>query len=205
MGRPYHAEAGGHRAGLHFVDAQDLEGGRRPHDVHDGVMAPDLVEVDLVDRPPMEPGLHIGQHGEGVQGSPGDPLGKSGLADQPDDVGMGPHHHRVLGADHGTGGRDAGPKDRLDVERPAAERQPPQQGQHLTEVGAGIEQAAEGHVPGDPREAVEPSQRAGRRSSSVGPGRGADPVHEPHRTGPLTTASGRWRTPPRIRCRFPPR
>ena len=153
-------EPGGHRAGPHLVDAQDLEGGRRPHHVDDGVVAADLVEVDLVDRAAVEPSLHLGQRREGGQGPPGDPLGQPGLADQADDVGVGPHHHVVLGAHHRPGGGDATPQHRLDLEGPAPEGQPLEQGQHLVEVGAGIEQAAERHVPGDPGEAVEPGHRA---------------------------------------------
>ena len=93
--------------------------------------------------------------------------------------------------DHGPGGGDPAPQDRLDVERPAAERQPFEQAEHLVEVGTGVDQAPECHVPGDAGEAVEPGDGA--------TGTGAVAVDG------LTAASGRRRTPRRSRCRCRPR
>ena len=55
VGRPDHPGPGGHRAGPDLVDAEHLEGRRRAHDVDDRVVAAHLVEVDLVDRPAVEP------------------------------------------------------------------------------------------------------------------------------------------------------
>ena len=109
-------------------------------------------------------GLDVGQRREGGQGPTGHPVGKAGLFDQPDDVGVGADHHVVVDADHGLRRGDAPPQDRLHLERPAAEWEALQQGQDLAEVGARIQQASERHVPGDAGEAVEPGHRpTGRR------------------------------------------
>ena len=59
--------ATGRRA--HLVDPEHLERGRRAHDVDDRVVPPDLVEVHLVDGPPVQGGLDLGQRAEHGQGA----------------------------------------------------------------------------------------------------------------------------------------
>ncbi len=67
--------------------------------------------------------------------------------------------------------------------------QPLQQREHLVEVGAGVEQAAEGHVPGDAGEAVEPGRRVvdgGRPSADRR--HGSDPGHRAGGAEPVVDA-----------------
>ena len=58
--------------------------------------------------------------------------------------------------DEGSGGSDTGPLDVLHLEAPALDREPAEEGRHLVDVGAGVEQRTEGHVAGDAGEGVEP-------------------------------------------------
>ena len=81
---------------------------------------------------------------------------------RPDDVGVGAHDDVVGDLHHRQGGRHPGPEHGLGSEPPAVKRQAFQEAQDLIEVGAGVEEAAERHVPGDPGEAVEPGQRRDR-------------------------------------------
>ena len=170
MSSAHHAGAGGHRAGPDVVDAQHLEGGARPHHVDDGVEATQLVEVDLLGRTPVEPALDLGHGGEDGLGPIADPLGKAGLDDQARDVGVGAHDGGLVGSDVDLGGGHARPQHGLGFQLPSAHRQPPEQGPDLVEVGAGIDQAPEGHVAGDPGEAVEPGERATGHVSPGGDG-----------------------------------
>ena len=80
--------------------------------------------------------------GERVQSPSCHSCGQAGLLDQPDDVRVGPHDDVVGRLHHGPGRRDAGPEDRLGAEAPTPERAAAAGGEHLGEVGAGIEQAA---------------------------------------------------------------
>ena len=78
---------------------------------------------------------------------------------------VGAHDRGLLGDDVDLGGGDAAAQHRLGVERPAADRQPLEQLADLVEVGAGVDERAERHVAGDAGEAVEPGDRAARRSA----------------------------------------
>ena len=80
------------------------------------------------------------------------------------DVGRGAHDGRLLGVHVDLGAADAGAHDRLGLELPPADRQALAQLAHLVEVGAGVDERAQGHVAGDPGEAVEPGD-ASRHSS----------------------------------------
>ena len=82
-------------------------------------------------------------------------------------MGVGPDHHVVAHGDDGVGSGDATPQHLLHFERPTAEREPLEEGKHLAQVGAGVQQAPESHVAGDAGKAVEPSQMA-----AAGKGRG---------------------------------
>ena len=73
VGRPHHAGPGGDRAGPDLVHAQHFQGGGGADHVDDGVEPADLVEVDLLGRPPVQPPLDVGQRPERPQRPGGDP------------------------------------------------------------------------------------------------------------------------------------
>jgi hypothetical protein len=161
VGGPDHAGAGGHGAGLHLVDAEHLQRGGRADDVDDGVEAAHLVEVDLLGRTAVQPALDLGQRGEGGEGPGRHPFRQTGLGDQAGDVGRGANDAGLLGPDVGLGGGDAAPEHRLDLQLPALDRELAEQAADLVRVGAGVDERAQRHVAGDPREAVEPGDRPG--------------------------------------------
>ena len=76
--------------------AEYLERRRRSDHVDDGVVAADLMEVDLVHRPAVQSGLDLGKRGEGGQCSTGHPIGQPSLFHQPHDVRVGADHHVVV-------------------------------------------------------------------------------------------------------------
>ena len=154
-------------------------------------VAADLVEVDLGRRPAVEPALHLGQPGEGGQRPLAGPVGQAGLGDQPDDVGVGAHHLGVGRVHPDVGARQPGPQDRLGLEGPAADGQGDQLAFDQGQVGAGVDQAAEGHVAGDAGEAVPPGDGRHDRPGCLT----ADP------RGP---GCGRRRRRHRSRCRCRP-
>ncbi len=177
VGGADHARTGGHRAGRHLVDAEDLEGRGHPDDVDDGVDAAQLVEVHGLGRAPVDASLDLGQRGEGGAGPGQHPLGQPGLLEEARDVGPGADHRRGRRVHHHAGGTDAVALGGLDLEGPPRHRDPLDEGPHLVGVGAGVDEGAERHVPGDAGEAVEPGERApavshGRRGHrGVGPRR----------------------------------
>ncbi len=151
-----HARAGDHDRRVDRVDLQHLEGGAGADHVDDGVEAAHLVEVHLLGRPAVEVPLGLGQRAEDRQRPAADPLGQPGLLHERGDVGGRAHDGGVLDLDVDLGGRDAAAQHRFGLEPPAAHRQPLDHRAHLVDVGPGVEQRPQGHVPGDPREAVEP-------------------------------------------------
>ena len=66
----------------------------------------------------------------------------------------------------GLGGGDAAAQHRFELELPAADREPLDQLDDLVAVGTGIDEGAQRHVAGDPREAVEPGEADHLRAPS---------------------------------------
>jgi hypothetical protein len=161
VGGPDHAGARGHGAGLHLVDVEHLQCGGDAHDVDDGVEPAHLVEVDLLGRAAVQPPLDLGQRGERGERPGGDPFRQPGLRHQAGDVGGGADDGGLLGPDVGLGGGDAAPEHRLDLQLPAVHGKLAEQAADLVGVGPGVDERAERHVAGDPREAVEPGDRPG--------------------------------------------
>ena len=118
-----------------------------------------LVEVHLRGRSPVQPALHLGQAGEGGQGPLAGPVGQAGLGDETHDVGVGADHLGVAGPHPHVGAGQPGPQHGHGLERPAADGQGDQLALDQRQVGAGVDQAAEGHVAGDAGEAVPPGDR----------------------------------------------
>ena len=183
------------------VDPEDLEGGGHAHDVDDGVETADLVEVHVVDGHPVERRLDLGQGRERGQGPFRDPGGQACAGDDGGDLGVGPGRPVLLGAHHGTGPGDAASEHALDVERPPAHREPPEQPPHLADVGSCVDERSEGHVPGDAGEAVEPRHPLAGHERSVTSGVTGGVTHG----GPARRGCGRRRRQPRSRCQSPPR
>src|SRR5579875_419763 len=75
----------------------------------------------------------------------------------------------VVGVHEDPGRRQAGPLGLRSVQLPAADGEPSQARQHFGDVGAGVEQAAKGHVPGDTREAVPPKRSLRNRPRRCSP------------------------------------
>ena len=159
------AAPGGHRRGAHLVDAQHLECGRRPHDVDDRVVPADLVEVHLVDGPPVQRGLDGGQRAEHGQRPLGHPRRQCGVLNESGDGPMGADHH-VVAADDGARACDPSPHALVQPQVPAREGEPVQQGTDLVDVGPGVNERPERHVPCDTGEAVEPRHRLGARGGA---------------------------------------
>ena len=153
--------------------SEQLERGARPDDVDDGVERADLVEVDLVgaatpwSRPSPRPG---GRRRRGRGRGPGR-AGRRRPSERADRRRTVRWWSGSSGAWHdGAGGPQARPLDGLGSERPSRRhRQAGDSVPDLVDVGAGVEQGAERHVPGDAGEAVEPGERARRRSGPAGP------------------------------------
>ena len=162
MGAAYHAQAGGDGAGEHCVDIQEFEGDARAHDVDDGVDAADLVKVDGRRIAAVHAALDLGEDGESGQRPITDAVRKSGLLDQALDVGVGAHDRRLVGGDVNLGAGDAAALHGLGVDVPPTQRETHEVAHDLVEVGAGVDERTEGHVAGDPGEAVEPGGRAHR-------------------------------------------
>ncbi|MDZ7733551.1 MAG: hypothetical protein U5R31_11070 [Acidimicrobiia bacterium] len=144
---------------MDLVDVEDLQRGAGADHVDDGVDAADLVEVDLLGRPPVQPPLGFGQGGERGERTRPDALGQPGLLDEPGDVRSRANHRGRFRPDVDLGGTDATPEHRLGLEAPTGDGEPATDLTHLVEVGTGVDQRAHGHVAGDPREAVEPGER----------------------------------------------
>ena len=106
----------------------------------------------------MQPSLGLGERREGRQRPLLHPLRKAGLGDEALDVGGGANDRRVRRLDVHLGRGDAASEHRLLVDRPPAHRQTLELAANLVEVGPGVDQRAECHVPGDAGEAVEPGQ-----------------------------------------------
>ena len=158
VGGPDHAGAGDDGGRPHLVDAEHLEGGAGADDVDDGVEPADLVEVDLLRRATVEAALGVGQRREGGQRAGRHAVGQPGLLDERRDVRRRADDRGVLRVHVQLGGRDPAAQHRLGLDRPAADRQALEQGPHLVEVGAGVDQRSERHVAGDAGEAVEPGE-----------------------------------------------
>ena len=115
----------------------------------------------------VEGRLDLGQAFEDGERPSGDPTGQRGRLEQGHDVAVGAAGTVVaVPLDDGPGGRHAAPQHRLDGQAPSVHGSRRRSGQDLAEVGAGVEQAAERHVPGDAREAVEPRHRARVRGAA---------------------------------------
>ena len=99
----------------------------RADHVDDGVVAPDLVEVDLsAGRRCRRPSTSASA-AKVASARAGHPIGQARLGDQADDVGVGTHHDWSCTRDDRPGGGDAAPQHGLDLQRPAADGQPLEQ------------------------------------------------------------------------------
>ena len=121
---------------------------------------PDLVEMDLLGWATVQPALDLGQGRERVRERAGSP-GRAGGPPRPGPrCGRGCAPRRRRSSRPRRGWRRCRPAARA---RPAGSSPRGAAGaacrEHLVEVRSGIEQAAERHVAGDAREAVEPRHR----------------------------------------------
>jgi hypothetical protein len=178
---PGHAQAGGDRGGEGSLYPEHGEGERGARDVDDRVDRSHLVEGDQVDLLSVHPGLGLGQ-------PPEDPLRQvervrreCRRVEERADAGVRPDDARGRGLDlyplrvepvrfyilH------------LDVER--LEGQLGQLFAEQVEIRPGVDQGGEGHVAGDPGDAVE--------------------VRQPHRLSPGSARCDGPRGLPRSRCR----
>ena len=165
VGRPHHSEADRDRRTGHLVDTQHLERGTGTHHIDDGIDPAHLVEVDLIGRSAVEATLGGGEgpeHGQSPRLHSGRKLG---VGHQALDVGRGANHRRLLDPHVDLGSTDSAPQHRLHLQRPPRQAQPPQDGCHLLDRRASVDQRAQGHVAGDAGEAVEP----GRGHRGTGP------------------------------------
>ena len=144
-----------------LVDPEDFEGRARTDHVDDGVDPADLVEVDLVWWPAMEPAFGDGEGGEHGARPDAAPAPASVLRRRVPGCGRRCDHGGLGGVDVDLGTGDAAPQDRLGLELPLGHRQPLEQFLDLVEVGAGVDQRAQGHVAGHAGEAVEPCRGHG--------------------------------------------
>ncbi len=120
MRAAHHTRSRCDRRSRYLVDAEHLESGGRPDDIDDGIVPTDLVEVDLVDGPPVQGGLDGSQLVEDRLGACRHPWRQRGLFDEGGDHAVGAHHH-VVASDDGTGAGDAASDVVLEVEVPARE------------------------------------------------------------------------------------
>ena len=168
MGAAHGAAPRCHRRGAHLVDPEHFECGRRPDDVDDRVVPADLVEVDLLDRAPVQHRLDGGEQAEHGQRALRHPRREGRLLDQRRDRPMGADDHVVAGDDRTRAG-DASPHARLEPQVPTGKGEPVEQPADLVDVRPGVDERAEGHVAGNAREAVEPGDR---RCDGLGLGHG---------------------------------
>ena len=167
VGGTDHPGARRHRAGMDGVDPQDLERSGGAHHVDDGVEPPDLVEVDLFGRPPVQLPLDVGQRPERTQCPAGDPLGSRASSTIPV---MCAAVRTTADSTTWTCALVAAMPPRSTgsaSSRQPSDRQPPQQLAYLVEVGP---RRSATPVPCRPRsrEAVEPRD-GGRAVSDTGP------------------------------------
>ena len=85
-----HAPAHGQGAAKDPGDSQILQAVRRAHHVHDGVQAPQFVEVDRFQGLAVNPGLNLPQEAEGGQAPGLDRFGQVRRLDQGADLPVGP-------------------------------------------------------------------------------------------------------------------
>ncbi len=149
VGAAHHPDAVRHRTGVDLLDAEQFEGGAGTDHVDDGVDAPDFVEVHALGWAAVEMALGPGQHLERGQRPLADAVGQACLFDHAGDVGRGAHHRARLGMDVDLRSGDAGAHDRLGLQAPPTDREPLTQRAHLVDVGTGVDERAERHVPGD--------------------------------------------------------
>ena len=168
VGGSHHPGAGDDHRAVHDVDVEHLERRAGADDIDDGVEAADLVEVDLLGRPAVEASLGLGEGGEDGEGAAADAIGEPGLLDQGRDVGGRAHDRRLVGVDVGLGRADAAAEHGLRLEAPAVHGEALDHGADLVDVGARVDERAEGHVAGDAGEAVEPGEPGHGMSPEVG-------------------------------------
>ena len=114
-----------------------------------------FVKVDLIHGAPVQARLGFGQGAKYGERSSGHAVGQGRRFNQSDNVGVRPDHDVVRDRHHGPGGGDAPTQDRLGAERPAGKGQALQHGLDFVDIGAGVEQAAQGHVAGNAGKAME--------------------------------------------------
>ena len=173
---------------LHLVDAEHLERGGRPHDVDDGVVPADLVEVHLVDGPPVQRGLDRGQRAEHGQRPRRHPRRQAASSIR---AAMTPWVRTTTSspADDGRRAGDAAPHALARPAGPSPGRASRSSRARTSSTSAPASMSEpERHVPGDAGEAVEPGHR--RRCTVV---------------ALVTAAAGRRRRRRRSRCRCRPR
>ena len=167
----------------HLVDAEHLERGGRPDDVDDGVVPTDLVEVHLVDGAAVQGGLDRGQRAEDRQGPRRDPGGQGGSSMR---AAITPWV-RTTTSSPPTRARVQAMPPRMPSSnsrcQPGRARRSSSARTSSTSA-PGVDERAQGHVARDAGEAVEPGHASRRPSPCC-----------------VTGAAGRWRRPPRSRCR----
>ena len=158
MGAVQRADPQRDRAGAHGGHIERLQGQAAADDVHNGVQAPDLVKVDVVRAHAVDVAFSRSQRCEHRQS----PLASShrqtgGAMQEPSDRRPGPVDKVVLRAyDHQARGAEAATDGLFRLQAPPPDRQAPEPGPHFVQVRPSVQQAAQGHVAGDPRKTVPP-------------------------------------------------
>ena len=166
------------RVASDLLDVEQVEGGARPDDVGDRVPRPDLVELDLARPAPRAPTPRP----RPAAGTPPTHVPRPARAARRPRCGRGSPATAVRvvlddRADLDLDGAQTRPVDvrRLEPHRPREHEV--DQPLHLAELGAGVHQRAEEHVPGDPGRDVEPRHhtRSRHAAHASAPGPAPDP------------------------------
>jgi hypothetical protein len=153
----HNAAAGGDRRAAHLFNPQPIQGQTGPHDVHNRIDGPDLVEVDLLNGRAVRLGLRLRQPGEHGHRPLTHGLGQTAVFDDLANVLQVPVRllGRCLDANLKLRGREsllAGP---LGIQRVPSYPQVAQIAPQSIQVQTGIQQRTEDHVPAGPAETVE--------------------------------------------------
>ncbi len=142
-------------------DAERFDRKRRRHHVRNRVGAPDLVEVHLVRRRPMDARLDLGENAKDRERTFAHARREPTAFDDGTDHGEGPLVRRLARGHHEPGRRDASDLTALRGDPQVRQAEAVDRRPELRERHPEVEQRAHGHVAGESREGVEEGLHAG--------------------------------------------
>ena len=157
----------GHRRDVDFRDPQGVQPQEHAGHVHDGIHAPQFVQVNLVDRQPVDSGFHRAHAPEDGQRPFLHGGGQVALGDETFDFGQVPLGDRIRDKNIHFGGGKAVFPHAADVQFKARQVQRGEVRPQAVGGQPGVNQRAEQHVTGGTGDEVEVGEGHGSGESSV--------------------------------------